>query len=170
MLFCLFVCSFIYIIYIDVEEKVAEKRGRLSASVAGDLSQNPNKIFRGGPWLPTVARSSEMAMFSCAGDREGHFFTQRELAFSQGWPSIPEIGGGKYDACIGYDLHSLSRRAQTSLQGNGMHLASISSFMLFFFSQMLRRDVASEFLPPLRILKGPDRQNVEGNPASLPEG
>ena len=103
-----------------------------------------------------------MAMFASADDQEGHFFTQRELAFSQGWPSLPHIGGGKHDDCICFGLHSCSRKEQTSLQGNGMHLASISSFMLFFFfSQMLRRDVAKEFSPALRILNEPDRQDVE---------
>ena len=101
-----------------------------------------------------------MCLFTSGSDQAGHYFTQRELAFSQGWPSIPQIAAcRKYGACISYDLHSLSRRQQTSLQGNGMHLASISSFMLYIFSQLLRRDVLHEFLPTLRILQAEDTEN-----------
>ena len=112
--------------------------------------------------MPTIARSSDMCMFTSGEDEAGHYFTQRELAFSQGWPSIPSIMAcRKYDACISYDLHSLSRRKQTALQGNGMHLASMSSFMLFIFGHLLRRDVVAEFLPPLRILDDSEPETLE---------
>ena len=124
--------------------QVAEKRGHFSPAVVCDVSQNPEKIFRGGAWLPTLARSSDLLLFKGSDDKRGQWLTQRELAFSQGWMTAIEGVGEKYESCMGFDLHSLTRRQQMSLQGNGMHLTSVASFLVFCMSHLVRRDTVAD--------------------------
>ena len=135
-----------------LQAMVSTKRGALSGAVSGDVSQNAECMFRGGPWLPTLARSTDAVLFKDGCGLEGHFYTPAELACSQGWPAVPTKYGMKYQRCLGFDLGQLPRQQQRSLQGNGMHLASWGSFVSFVLAHVFRRDIVSMLHPPVLTL------------------
>jgi hypothetical protein len=131
---------------------VSSKRGVLSGCVCGDVSQNPTIVFRGGAWLPALARSSDLVLLQDGQGLDGHFYTAAEMACSQGWPAVPTQNSARYKSCEGYDLSQLTHGQQRSMQGNGMHLASWGSFVGFVLAHVIRRDVVCGLLPPIRSL------------------
>ncbi len=62
-------------------------------------------------------------------------------------------GCSKYARMVGNDFHSLSRQAQMHLQGNAMHLLSLSAWLAYVHSHCLRRCVVREFLPSLKVFR-----------------
>ena len=128
------------------------RAGFVSGTMTADVTQNPKARLRAGPWMGTVTKSSDMVLLK-AGDKFGYFFTQSELAASQGWPSIETATNVKFMAAMSYPLGTLSRAKQRNLQGNGMHLAAVASFVAFILAHTVRRDLVKEFLPPTRNLK-----------------
>ena len=136
--------------YID---RASNKAGTASGDVACDPSQNPETRGRASPWLPTLTRGTKPIWLSPAVGDRGYVYTMRELAFSQGWPSIPTSGNHAARSTLAFDLHKLPTCQQRSLLGNGMHLCSLASFFIYVMAHVVRRDVIKEFLPDLRLLK-----------------
>lgn len=140
-------------------KRVSKHVGFVSGTAAADLSQNPFARARIGPWLPTVTRNM-LAVNLGKDDIFGHIYTPREIAFSQGWPSLPMSENEGYRQVVSFDLHELSPRAQQLLQGNAMHLPTLASWLAYVLAHTLRRDVVREFLPDLRLLSvGNSAQN-----------
>jgi hypothetical protein len=134
--------------YISMCEK---RTGHISGSTIVDLSQNPQKRFRASPWMMTITRSTDLALLR-KGDPYGYFYTPGEVGFSQGWPTVALKSTLQYKSSIGFPLGQLSRRQQVHLQGNGMHLTALTSFIAYVFAHTIHRDLVAEFLPPLRRL------------------
>jgi hypothetical protein len=142
---------------------VSDRAGPLSDAVVIDMSQDPTKRCRASPWLMTLARSSDMVLLRDSNDKKGYFFTPSEIAFSQGWPLQSRPTSKKYMECCSYPLDTLPHAQQRSLQGNGMHLTALASFMAYIFAHTIQRDVVAEYLPPLKNLDSPphDRQDAD---------
>ena len=62
--------------------------GFISGGAACDTKQNPAVRKRCSPWLPTLTKSTIPIWLSEKTGELGHYYTDRELSFSQGWPSI----------------------------------------------------------------------------------
>jgi hypothetical protein len=85
-------------------------------------------------------------------DQPGHVYTQNELAFSHGWPSIDVPTNKFYRDVLPFNVGSLSTHVQRQLQGNGMHLVSVFAWTTFVLSHVLRRHVVREYCPDLVCL------------------
>jgi hypothetical protein len=64
-----------------------------SGTYVADIAWNPDGHFRGSPWLPTLTKSTfPVLMAKKLGENplpdEGYIITDKELAISQGWPSL----------------------------------------------------------------------------------
>jgi hypothetical protein len=129
-----------------------QKRGYLSGAFVCDLSQNCSLRNRSGPWFPAFAKSTTLASLSTERDEANHaggyIFTPNELNFSQGWPTCDFVVNRKYMACMD-DLSKLPYSQQADLMGNGIHLPTLSSWLLFVASNLVRRDVLSAMPPTL---------------------
>jgi hypothetical protein len=128
------------------------KAGERSGSLICDLTQNPLKRPRESPWMPTQTRGMMAAMLKLGHPRGGHLFTQREMAFAMGWPSISTVCNSGYKQAVPFNLHSLSTASQRALQGNGMHLHALSAWLMYLMCHTIRRDVVAEFCPDLQTL------------------
>ena len=143
------------------QQLVAQRNGLLSNTMACDLSQNPGaRRERCGPWMPTLTRTTLAALLK-EGDPKGYIYTMRELAFSLGIPWIDSIRESQYFIKdLGLKLFDgLSNIHVQGLLGNGQHLACISAFVLYILSNIIKRDLVQEFLPPLKVMRidGPAR-------------
>ena len=69
----------------------------------------------------------------------------------RGWSAIPglALGAKSLEATVGFNLQSLTKRQQSSLQGNGMHLPTFGAFMIYILSHVARVDKISEYICPL---------------------
>lgn len=130
---------------------VDSRAGKLSNTMVADCSQTPKLRCRAGAWMMTVTRSSDLVLLR-SGTRQGHFFTPSEVGLSQGWPLCDLDSTRRYRSCLPIPFDTLSRLQQRKLQGNGMHLTALMTFVGYIMSHCLRRDVALEFLPPLQTL------------------
>ena len=123
-----------------------------SDTVIADISQNPEMRKRLGPWVGTLAKNTLQVMFKGAQDKIGHVMTVRELALSQGWPSIPTESNRGFKDCISFDMEAQTKDMRHFL-GNGMHMCATAAFLFYLFAHIIRRDVVREFLPDLRLMQ-----------------
>ena len=113
----------------------------------GDVSQFANRV-RGGEFIPTLARSTTLISVS-----KEHLFTPAELDLTMGWPCVPELHAcGRYSDLLPDVPEVSSTSTSRRLNGNGMHLAQVGSWVLFILSYAMRRDIAVALLPPTRVL------------------
>jgi hypothetical protein len=115
--------------------KTTHKLGARGSFVV-DLSQNPLVRPRCGAWFPTLTCSS--LMFSTSSRR---FFTNAELDFAMGFPSLPlplatPYAEGLPDAL---KLHRRDRATYSTMIGNGMHVAALFSWFGYVFAHCVRR-------------------------------
>lgn len=113
--------------------------GAMMGTFVADLSQNPEeRRSRCGAWFPALTRSSLIASLT-----QNAFFTNAELDFVMGFPSLPE----QIPACSKYaegmppalQVHLMDRAEYRKLTGNGQHVASFSAFLLYMFANCVRR-------------------------------
>ena len=101
----------------------------------------------------TLAKSSTPVSLTAppgrSAQQDGHYFTTNEVGFSQGWPSIDFGSNRDYMECMGFDFTKLSLTQQACLSGNGMHMASISAWLLYVYSNVVRKDVLQRIELPL---------------------
>jgi len=116
-------------------EVMAEREG-MGGSFIGDISQNPSHRLRGGAWMPTLARSSQMVSIS----QGNYVFTPGEIEFSQGWP-LPTVDK-TYQDCVAYDPSQLSAAQHRSLSGNGQHLLAIAAWHAYVLAHCIRVPLA----------------------------
>lgn len=112
-----------------------------------DLSQNPDRRFRAGSWMPTVARSSVMCSLTAEGATlGGHLFTPAEINFAHGWPSlqIPGVHAGSQVSLEASSLR-LSAHQQSQLVGNSMHLVPLAAWLMYVMANTCRRETQ---MPP----------------------
>jgi hypothetical protein len=126
-------------------------KGAVSGTMVADISQDQQTYRRCGPWLPALARKSILINFR-PDDVTGHVFTERELGFAMGWPSIATSANDQFASVVGADFSGLPIDVQRSMQGNGMHLHQLASWLFYVHAHVLHRDVVMEFLPDLRVL------------------
>jgi hypothetical protein len=118
-----------------------------SDSFICDLSQNPDKRFRAGKWMPTVARSSAMCSLNTAGPTSGgHLFTAAEINLAHGWPclQVPGVRTGSNEDFSGnlhYDEQKLTIHQQAQLAGNSMHLVTLAAWLMYVLANTVRREV-----------------------------
>ena len=94
-------------------------------------------------------------------NKQGYIYTDQELAFSQGWPTLvfeEDNTNTKMRAAMGFDFDSIPAASRKTLLGNAMHLGSLSAFLLYVFAHVIRRDTVLEFLPDLRLLHVPKKR------------
>ena len=118
-----------------------EYSGLRDGSFLCDLSQNPRKRRRCGPWLPTLARSSMMCCLTASSDRS-QLLTPTEVDIAHGWPCLSRLCPDAFAALAAYKSN-LSDSARRTLAGNGMHLAAFSAFVLYIASHSERLPAAS---------------------------
>lgn len=123
--------------FFDAYLEAASRRPDGECFIA-DLSQNPAQRFRGGPTLPTLARSSELYVMSASPPEK---LTPGELLFAHGWPMVSTALGDEYRSCCSCDVSCLTPAQQRRLLGNGMSLPIVSAFMLYVRSHLMRIDV-----------------------------
>jgi len=112
----------------------------LGGGFCGDLTQT-GSFLRCGAIIPTLTRGTELFSLSAQ-----HYYTNEELEFSQGWPSLSLVAGcSKYAGCIGYDLTKLHTTQRRRLRGNGMHLAALGAWMVYCMSRTVRRSQFTGF-------------------------
>ena len=78
--------------------------------------------------LPALQRNTRLVNFSKR--NMPHIYTDAELDFSQGWPSLREYAGG-YEQCLPYDISKLTGNSRRALRGNSVHIAAIATFLTF---------------------------------------
>jgi len=83
---------------------------------------------RSARFLPALTRNTRLVNYSKR--RWPHIYTNGELDFSQGWPSLNQYTGG-YEECIPYDVSKLSAPTRRGLRGNSVHIAAIATFLTF---------------------------------------
>lgn len=132
--------------YMDLVE---DSRG-LGGSCVADLSQNPAKRPRIGPWFGACTRSSMFisltagASDSSASAAAGpYLFSPAEISFANGWPSIPVHGPNSAPSVFTDTypevLKGLGARQLAALCGNGMHLHTISAWLMYVKSHCVTR-------------------------------
>ena len=117
----------------------------MSGSLLADLSQAPHRM-REGPWLPTIARSSMLCCVSAH-----HVLTPAELDFAMGWPSIINEHNRIYAEALDLNerFHATSAAKRRQLSGNGMDLGQVMAWLLYIFSNVVRRSVLERLEVPL---------------------
>lgn len=101
-----------------------------------DLSQNPEERPRCGAWFPTLTCNSNL--YSMSGK---DFFTNAELDFAMGFPSISLPQVQQY-ACVvpeALQIHRRDRATYAKLIGNGMHVGSLFAWFGYVFAHCVRR-------------------------------
>jgi hypothetical protein len=120
--------------------------------VAADISQNPCKRHRAGPFLPTLQKSSIPV---CLADKCGpieHMYSCSELSFAHGWP-VTDAAPLRYRTALNYDLAREKLAHQTRLLGDGMSLHAVQAWCLYIFAHTIRRDTVERMVPPLTIAR-----------------
>ena len=64
--------------------------------------------------------------------------TPAELDASQGWPTLPQALP-EYVECMSYDMTKLDYSGRRKLVGNGIHLYSLSVWMVYFVAHCIKR-------------------------------
>ena len=136
-----------YDTYMKAYLESREQPGHRDECFVVDMSQNPQQRFRAGPWIPTMARSSELYCMSCEGGPEK--FTPAELQFAHGWPLLATPLGDAFRDCASFDFSCLSPTQQRHLAGNGMHLAVLAAWMLYVKMHLMRVDVLTHISPQI---------------------
>lgn len=124
----------------------------LGGSCAVDLSQNPRKRKRMGPWFPSFARSTMSASYTALSEDDNMFpylFTPREIAQVHGWPALKKIAG---EAAPFHDLmpsifDELTPSQYGNLIGNGMHLHVMGAWLTYVKSQCVPRFLLESWSP-----------------------
>jgi hypothetical protein len=133
----------------------------------GDLSQNPAKRHRAGPFLPTQQKSSLTATI-LPESLDHHVYTCNELSFAHGWPTL-EFVPKEYKECLNYDLSDYGLSHQQRLVGDGMSLNCVQAFALYVFSHSVRKDTLDRYIPrPLSCKVFPCEDQEDDPPVSLP--
>ena len=133
----------------------------------GDLSQNPAKRHRAGPFLPTQQKSSLTATI-LPESLDHHVYTCNELSFAHGWPTV-EFVPPEYKECLNYDLSDYGLSHQQRLIGDGMSLNCVQAFALYVFSHSVRKDTLDRYIPrPLTCKVFPCEDQEDDPPVSLP--
>jgi hypothetical protein len=136
--------------YCDLASSNTGMRGGCVA----DLSQNPHHRKRIGPFMMTAARNS-LFISLAAKEKDAqakfdhHMFTPNEIAFSQGWPTIPCESNEAFKDCMPPTLLDLSVRERASGIGNGMHLLTLTAWQLYVSAHCIRKDSLQHFAPSL---------------------
>ena len=122
----------------------------LAGTCVGDLSQNPAKRKRIGPWLPAFARTTIACSFTAGGPPEfPYLFTPREVAFAHGWPSLQRVDGELSPFHFLYPsiFDELTRAESTSLLGNSMSLPVIAAWWCYIVSNCMPRHHVGAWMP-----------------------
>ena len=131
----------------------------------GDMSQNPAKRHRAGPFFPTQQKSSLTATI-LPESLENHVFTSNELSFAHGWPTL-EFAPKEYKECLNYDLSEYTLSHQQRLVGDGMSLNCAQAFALYVFSHSVRKDTLDRYIPrPLSFRVSPCEDQEDDPPVS----
>jgi hypothetical protein len=126
-----------------------------------DLSQNPDKRFRAGRWMPTVAKSSAMCSLTAAGHTlGGHLFTPAEINFAHGWPCVQVPGvhagsGEDFSESIHFDEQKLNIHQQAQMAGNSMHLVPLAAWLMYVMANTVRREV---YIPQAHHMAAPPEE------------
>ena len=103
-----------------------------------------------GPAMPAVTKSSSICTMTAQTilSTKGHWYSARELCFSQGWPVLCK-GPDVYNSCMLMDADhyysTVNVSAQSAMRGNGMHLFSIGNWLLHCWSPMIARKDVEQF-------------------------
>ncbi len=126
----------------DKDQDLVGVRGTFCA----DLSQDPEERPRCGPWFPTFARSSMIVSLS-----KMDFFTNAELDFVMGFPSLEFSANAHLADCCPVRVHDLERSTYCKLLGNGMHVACLMAFWSYIFMNCVRREVVEGWRPGISL-------------------
>lgn len=111
----------------SVTELALLRAGGYTGAYCSDLV--PSEGFdRSSRMLPSFTKNTRLVNLSKG--PTPHIYTNDELDFSQGWPSLHEYTGG-YEQCMPCDITKLSTSTRRGLRGNSMHLAAIATFVQF---------------------------------------
>lgn len=124
--------------------------GEGSAGLACDASWNPETFGRAPAWLPTLTRSTKPVWLGK--DGSDYLYTASELAFSQGWPTIPTERNKFYRNMCTVDFPKLRAPEVRRLLGNGLHLHSLSAWVCYLLAHIVKRKLIMEYLPPLTLM------------------
>ena len=117
-----------------------------------DLSQNPAKRQRSGPWFGAFAQSSKFASLTAlpVDHRDyPYIFTPAEIAFVNGWPTISEVNGQQlpFHSSLPSVFKNLTFHQHSSVVGNGMHLHTMAAWLLYVQSHCVRRELLDRWAP-----------------------
>ena len=150
-----------FLIFVKVMKGMWPQRTVASGNMACDLSQAANNWSCPGPWLPRAKRSHNLALFNF--DEEGglksdHVFTEREVQFSMGWPSLAESGGtAAAAACskpwaglidVAMPSETLPATEARKLTGGSIHLPMLFAWLAYIHSHLLHREELMTHQPP----------------------
>ena len=129
-----------------------EHCGFLHGGLVGDLSSSESRL-RSSPLIPTMQKSSVIASMSASppgsSTTGGYMYTMNELRLAHGWPSIAIGRSRVYQDCVPLDFEKASLNVQHELLGNGLHLGSLSAWLWYVQSNLIRRDVLQQMPPPM---------------------
>ena len=115
------------------------KKAPKGSCFVADVSQNIEARKRVGEILPSACTSSQF--FSFSRDR---YFTDTDMAVSQGWPVCEE---GKDYAELVASSYKMGPGMNAKVVGNGMHLSQVGAVLLYISTHTLRREEVLKMIP-----------------------
>jgi hypothetical protein len=115
--------------------KLRDELGALSGDFTADLNQDPTEHKVCGSSLPSIP--THFFLWNFLKERP---LTKREVMFSMGFPSIPEICKSKHAVVVDQMAASLSSEESQFLLGNGQHLHTYMSFVFYVLGNIIPRE------------------------------
>ena len=124
----------------------------LGGCCVADLSQNPSKRARIGPWFGACTRSSMFCSLTAAKHEQGpYMFTPAEISFANGWPSVavhgPDGTASVFEKTLPGCMKALTARQASLLCGNGMHLHTLAAWLMYVQCHCVRRERLMKWSP-----------------------
>ena len=115
-----------------LEEHLAEKdsRSSLSGNFLANIAQRP-AFSTPGPLFPPLDTHS--MVYSSVHQRIAH---PSEFAFAQGLDSLAHVSGGRRVSDVWNVISSLTISQQLKMLGNGIHIPTLSVWMLFVLAHI----------------------------------
>ena len=127
----------------------------LGGCCVADISQNPAKRTRLGPWFPSFARGTvSCSLIAVPKDDElfPYMFTRREVALAHGWLAIKNTADGDalpYSETMPSVFETISPQQYSLLIGNGMHLHTMTAWLCYVVSHCVPRYSLESWSPVL---------------------
>jgi hypothetical protein len=121
--------------FFPVYSEMRDEFGALNGDFTADLNQDAREHKQCGSSLPSLP--THFFLWNFQNKRP---FTKREVMFSMGFPSIPELCKSRHTAVVEKMVASLSSEEEQFLIGNGQHLHTYMSFVFYVLGNIIPKE------------------------------